>query len=256
MIEHIKKILRYTIIPIYLTCFFFDLYSGIGGQVLGFILLYIAMWAFVRRKLKVWNYIFSALLMAFYFLLFWTSIFDETARLLSLPDRWVFYGLLYTILVIGFGIYVLKKRWHDKYQVARTLSVMGVQLLFAFILPQILKIMIKQEYYFSYLWPLKIEYFYPSVIFQYPLPIVYYSFIASLIIVPGMALLFGKRFYCSWICGCGGLAETFDDRWRRLSDTSTSVWRFEKVAIHVVLALCIFTTAIGQKNLHHTREPN
>ena len=64
----------------------------------------------------------------------------------------------------------------------------------------------------------------------------------------------GKRFYCSWICGCGGLAETLGDPWRHLSDKSTKAWKFEQVSIHTVLllagttALVLINWAIGQQH--------
>src|SRR5690606_33461276 len=29
--------------------------------------------------------------------------------------------------------------------------------------------------------------------------------------VPILVYFFGKRWYCSWVCGCGGLAETVGD---------------------------------------------
>jgi hypothetical protein len=38
----------------------------------------------------------------------------------------------------------------------------------------------------------------------------------TFVVLPGFVLFQGKR-YCSWICGCGGLAETFGDRWRHLA---------------------------------------
>jgi polyferredoxin len=79
---------------------------------------------------------------------------------------------------------------------------------FAFLLPIVLQVFGRKEYYFSYFWPLKIEYFYPSVILQQPFLIVFWSFLGSLVAFPLLAFFLGKRFYCSWVCGCGGLANT------------------------------------------------
>ena len=255
MIKSVKKIVRFIIIPVYIACFFSGLFGmGISGQAINFILLYLGMWSFVNRKIPVSNYILSAIFMLFYFILYWTDLFNYVASGLLLPDKWVFYGLIYTILVLGYGFYYLIKRWHDKYQVMRTISVMFVQLILAFILPQVLKILINKEYYFSYLWPLKIEYFYPSVIFKYPQSIIIYSFIASLVLTPILAILIGKRFYCSWICGCGGLAETFGDQYRHLSDKSNRAWQFEKISIHSVLVISIITTIIIFLNWYFTNQ--
>ena len=44
--------------------------------------------------------------------------------------------------------------------------VVSVQVVLAFALPLLLKVFQGREYYFSYFWPLKIEYLYPSVILQ------------------------------------------------------------------------------------------
>src|SRR6185295_15341510 len=109
------------------------------------------------------------------------------------------------------------------------------QVLLAFALPIVMKVFGRQEYYFSYFWPLKIEYFYPSVILQQPFLIVVYSFLGYFL---------GKRFYCSWICGCGGLANTAGDPFRHLSDKSPQAWRFEKASIYTVLGMAVVTTVI------------
>jgi polyferredoxin len=37
------------------------------------------------------------------------------------------------------------------------------------------------------------------------------------IISPILTYFYGKRWYCSWVCGCGGLAETAGDSFRQLS---------------------------------------
>ena len=47
-----------------------------------------------------------------------------------------------------------------------------------------------------------------------PTPFVLWSFVGSLLFVPLMGVFFGKRWYCSWVCGCGGLANTAGDAWR------------------------------------------
>ncbi|MBN2443931.1 MAG: 4Fe-4S binding protein [Spirochaetales bacterium] len=254
--ENIKKIIRYIIIPLYFIPSLFGLYysqiplfpdRGIVipiGLILNYCLISIGMWAFVKRKLKPGNYLIALIILLFYFLLFWTDAFTFIAHLLFLPDKWVLYGLLYTLFILIFGIRFIIRKRNDQYQVIRTISLMIVQLILAFILPLVLKVLINKEYYFSYLWPLKIEYFYPSVILEFPFPFIIYSFAVSLILVPFLALFTGKRFYCSWICGCGGLAETFGDQWRHLSDKSASAWKFEKISIHSVLIFAVVTTLI------------
>ncbi len=61
---------------------------------------------------------------------------------------------------------------------------------------------------------------------------------------PVLTWLYGKRWYCSWVCGCGALAETLGDPWRQLSDKSLSAWRFERWMIHSVLVFIVLTTAL------------
>jgi hypothetical protein len=56
-----------------------------------------------------------------------------------------------------------------------------------------------------------------------------------------------KRWYCSWVCGCGGLAETAGDPFRHLSDSTQKSWKIERWMIHSVLVFS-FVTTIG--NLH------
>jgi polyferredoxin len=59
-----------------------------------------------------------------------------------------------------------------------------------------------------------------------------------------LALRYGKRWYCSWVCGCGGLANTFGDPWRHLTSKSSRAWRFEQVTVHSVMVLTFATTGV------------
>lgn len=57
-----------------------------------------------------------------------------------------------------------------------------------------------------------------------------------------MVYFYGKRWYCSWVCGCGGLAETLGDPYRQLSDKSLNAWKLERWLIHGVLVFAIVMT--------------
>lgn len=61
-------------------------------------------------------------------------------------------------------------------------------------------------------------------------------------------LFFGKRWYCSWVCGCGGLAETLGDPFRQLSDKSLRSWKVERWMIHSVLVFAVVMTGITLAN--------
>jgi polyferredoxin len=197
----------------------------------------------VRRRAGV-AWALSGALMGFYLLLYFTEVLEPAASRLGLGSKWTLYGLVYTLAMVVGGAYFLRRHGNSRYQRVRTLSVVVVQIVFAFALPVFMKVFGAQEYYFSYFWPLKIEYLYPSVILAQPFLIVFWSFAGSLLAFPLLGYFLGKRFYCSWVCGCGGLANTAGEPFRHLSDKSPRAWRFEQISIHAVLVLAVATTAI------------
>ena len=71
-----------------------------------------------------------------------------------------------------------------------------------------------------------------------------WGLIMMFIAVPVFTYIYGKRWYCSWVCGCGGLAETLGDPYRQLSDKSLKAWRFERWIIHGVLLAAILMTIL------------
>lgn len=177
--------------------------------------------------------------------LFNRAFFSVDFHQLAASDfsRWSVYGLLYSLAIGVGGAYVSWKYRHNKYQVVRTLVVMFIQMSFAFSIPILLKFFSHPEFYFSYLWPLKYDYLDPNNFEYYGEVFVLWGFFGSLLLVPVMSILFGKRWYCSWVCGCGGLANTFGEPWRHLSAKSGIAWKIEKVSIHTVMILSILTTA-------------
>jgi polyferredoxin len=62
------------------------------------------------------------------------------------------------------------------------------------------------------------------------------------VISPILTYFYGKRWYCSWVCGCGGLAETAGDSFRHLSNSSLKVWKIERWMIHLVLVFSFVMT--------------
>ncbi len=175
------------------------------------------------------------------------SLLDPLAYTLSgqASSNWFFYGSLYTFAVLVFGIRMLLKYRHNPYQIVRTFSVMFFQLGFAYIIPNLLKLFSQPEYYFSYFWPLKPEYFYPQTwIESWGAGAYFLGFGAfmSFVGTPVLTYFFGKRWYCSWVCGCGGLAETMGDPFRQLSNKSVKSWQLERWLIHLVLTfVCLVT---------------
>jgi polyferredoxin len=119
-----------------------------------------------------------------------------------------------------------------------------VQIGLAFSLPLVLNVLGRPEYYFSYVWPLSIDKLYPDSLAKMPAYAAIYFVVTSLVAFPLLAYYKGKRFYCSWICGCGGLAETFGDPWRHLSNKSEKAWKIEQITVHSVLVLALVTTGL------------
>jgi hypothetical protein len=148
-------------------------------------------------------------------------------------DQWFLYGTFYTLAVLVMGARAFWKYRHSPYQRIRTASVMFFQLGFAFLLPGLLLAFQRPEYYFSYFWPLKYDYLFPGTVGYCSGcgPGWAYSWCSGAPDVDGshalLTYFFGKRWYCSWVCGCGGLAETAGDPYRHLSSKSRAAWRWE-----------------------------
>ena len=180
---------------------------------------------------------------------------DPLSRLMTGKpgDQWFFYGFIYTLAVVVMGVRAIMKYRHSPYQILRTLSVMFFQFGFAFTIPALLKLFQQPEFYFSYFWPLKYQYLWPGNgnigwIMNHPgglgVFMIFWGAIMSFIGVPILTYFFGKRWYCSWVCGCGGLAETAGDPFRQMSDKSLNAWRIERWMIHGVLVFVVVTTLI------------
>ncbi len=203
--------------------------------------------------------IFSGIyLIGFYILLYWAPEYMTNWILLVDPiseflsgnpaSQWFLYGFLYSIIVLVMGIRMISKYRHNKYQIVRTFSVMFFQTCFAFILPEIL-IRLNQPYFdFKNIWPLDYDFFFDwninNLINSGGLGIfmLVWGITLTVLGVPIITYFFGKRWYCSWVCGCGGLAETMGDPFRQLSDKSLRAWKYERYIIHGVLVFAVFMT--------------
>lgn len=185
-------------------------------------------------------WICAALLTGFYLDLYFTDHLEPAARAIGLPSKWMLYGLVYSIAMVGGAVYFLRRHGNSRYHQVRIAVNVGVQIGLAFLLP----LLMEPEFYFSYLWPLDWYKLHPGTLAALPLHLALFSVVGSLIAAPLLAWRYGKRWYCSWVCGCGGLANTFGDPWRHLTSKSARAWRFEKVAVHAVMFLAIASTAL------------
>ena len=165
-------------------------------------------------------------------------------------DRWFLYGLFYTLAILVMGVRMLVRYRDNRYHILRTLSVMFFQLGFAFLLPGLLKRLNQPEYYFTYFWPLKYDYLWPGSIDFFSSAssvgvfMVFWGAVMFFIATPVLTYFFGKRWYCSWVCGCGGLAETAGDPFRHLSDKSLAAWKTERWLVHSVLVFVVLVTVL------------
>ena len=169
-------------------------------------------------------------------------------------SQWFVYGTLYTLAILIFGIRFIWRYRHNRYQIIRTLSVMGFQLFFAFLIPEIME-GLNSEYSTNWfdkdlknMWPLDYDFFDQWHIANMSATgiigwgFLIFSLLLIFVISPFLTYKYGKRWYCSWVCGCGGLAETAGDSFRHLSDKSLKAWKVERWLIHSVLVFSIIMT--------------
>lgn len=178
-------------------------------------------------------------------------VVDAPARLFSgaPASQWFLYGVLYSLVMTVFGVRMWMKNRHNRYHQVRTVVVICSQLLLAWLLPNLLVRMGQPYLEFNGVWPLKQDYLWPGKVSQMwngeaslgPVLLIWAGALA-LVATPVLTYYYGKRWYCSWICGCGGLSETLGDPFRQLSDKSDRAWKIERLTIYSVLAMVLLTT--------------
>ena len=213
----------------------------------------------VMKNIQWLGIITGVWLVVFYVLLYfypeymtnWVLMVDPLSRMLNGGEagRFFLYGFIYTLCILVMGVRMIINYRHSKYQILRTCSVMFFQTAFAFLIPEIM-IRLNQPYFdFKNIWPLDYSFFFnnrlDTLMANGGLGIFMLVWGIALIIiaVPVLVYFFGKRWYCSWVCGCGGLAETLGDPYRQLSNKKLSAWKIERWMIHGVLVFAIVMTA-------------
>ncbi|NND70339.1 MAG: 4Fe-4S binding protein [Rhodothermales bacterium] len=255
-----------TIAPIPLFAIFI---TGVAGGSLLFFKRYSARPAGIQNdniffSPNLWRgavaWILGVILTGFYVLLYWfpgtmehaIRIFDPLSwTLRDRPaDQWLMYGTFYTLAVLIMGVRAIIKYRHIPYQIVRSVSVTFFQLVLAFIIPAILIRLNEPELYFSYFWPLDFDAIWPSKVSDLSSSgsigtfFLFWAAALSFVATPILTYFFGKRWYCSWVCGCGGLAETAGDPYRHLSDKSLKAWKIERWMIHSVLVAIVVLTGL------------
>ena len=219
----------------------------------------------------IFAWIIGILLTSFYVALYWfpkylglgengasntgiVGFFDPLSLLLNgkTASQWFVYGTLYTVAIMGLGYKFILKYRHNKYQLVRTISVMFFQLGFAFLIPEILEKLNPGKEYFAKdlknMWPLNYYFFNDWHLKgllnggNLGLFMLVFGIAMIFIISPILTYFYGKRWYCSWVCGCGGLAETAGDSFRHLSNSTQKAWKIERWMIHSVLVFSFVMT--------------
>jgi polyferredoxin len=212
----------------------------------------------------------------FYIVLYWgkdpfpvlIGMFDSLSMLFrgKSADKWFVYGTFYTFVILFLGIKFMVKYRNNRYQLIRTIVVIFSQVVLAYFIPNILEALsfnsattmidgesVYQGYYNANpinSWPLNYDAFLPDRLMAYsnkayqPIGMLYLTLglLMFLIATPLLTYLVGKRWYCSWICGCGGLAETAGDGFRHLSNKSIQAWKIERWVIHTVMVFVMLMT--------------
>jgi polyferredoxin len=186
------------------------------------------------------------------------ALFDPLSKLLNgnPASQWFVYGTLYTVAILAFGVKFIWKYKHNRYEQLRTVSVMFFQTAFAFMIPELMARLNSDTFSLPYndlknMWPLNYYAFDQWRIDQFinaetiGLAFLLFGILSIFVVSPILTYKYGKRWYCSWVCGCGGLAETAGDSFRQLSDKSMSAWKIERWVVHSVLVFSIvMTTAV------------
>jgi NAD-dependent dihydropyrimidine dehydrogenase PreA subunit len=172
-----------------------------------------------------------------------------------------FWGtLLYTLVVIGFGLARIRRR-RTPYVTAQTWTLMLVQVLPLFVLPEIVLPWLGhngrlpagfadalfpavnyghgREYWraygFIFAFPLDVY----NILTDRPLPWwLVIGAVQTLVLIPLVVWLWGKGAYCGWFCSCGGLAETLGDTHRHKMPHGPG-WNRLNLAGQVLLALSV-----------------
>lgn len=181
-----------------------------------------------------------------------TAITDPISQALSGREggRWFLYGFIYTTVMTVMAVRMFLKYKGNRYQTVRTASVLFFQICFAFLIPEVMGRMGLPAQDFKNIWPLDYTFFFSwrldAMLAEGTLGIflLVWGILLFVVGVPVMVYFFGKRWYCSWVCGCGGLAETLGDPYRQLSDKSIGAWKIERYLIHAVLVFAFAMTGM------------
>ncbi len=177
------------------------------------------------------------------------------------PVFW--YAAMYSVVMTVFGLKAYR-RWgvgyNDSYQKKRYACLIVTQWTLGFIIPAVIMFWVHHKlgdnmwlgkagnYWHAFGIELAFPLYFSMFFFDVGLFYLIYGLLATLVIIPMLSIFHGKR-YCTWFCGCGGLAETLGDRWRHLAPKGRVSRRWEWMSFAVMVwafvALIFVLTRVG-----------
>ncbi|TGM33677.1 NAD(P)-binding domain-containing protein [Leptospira biflexa] len=221
----------------------------------------IIVWKKRETKFDHWK-IFKFSYFLFVFFYFLTVYFSSSYQGYHLLGKYpsFHYTFLYSLTILVFGIRRMIVRKTD-YIFYQTLSLIGIQVFFLFLLPELIlpalgelgylgsqdgyirtEIFPSDAYWKAYgfilAWPLSMGVLYDGGITKFWLV---YGISFSFVFIPFLVYRYGKGAYCGWICSCGGLAETLGDEYRQKMPHSKTAYRFEHSGQYILFLAAILT---------------
>ena len=174
------------------------------------------------------------------------------------PAFW--YTVAYSLIIVIFGVRRIRRR-KTPYITAQTATLMAVQVLPLFLLPEVILPLLGhngllprgfldalfpevtyghgREYWRAYglilAWPLNVYNIFTHEPLWWWIAI---GFVQTCVLIPLGIYFFGKGVYCGWICSCGALAETLGDTHRQKMPHGPG-WNRFNMAGQVVLAVAV-----------------
>ncbi len=172
------------------------------------------------------------------------------------PVFW--YAALYSLAMTYFGLNAYR-RWgvayNDSYQKKRYITLIVVQWTLGFMIPAVIMYWVHHKvgdnmwlgragnYWHAFGIELAFPLYFSMFFFDVGLFYLIYGLLATFVIIPILSIFHGKR-YCTWFCGCGGLAETLGDRWRHLAPKGKVSRRWEWMSMAVMIWAFVATAFV------------
>ncbi|MHC4954454.1 MAG: NAD(P)-binding domain-containing protein [Planctomycetota bacterium] len=176
---------------------------------------------------------------------------EKLPGILTHPSFW--YSGAYTAVMVIFGLMAMKRwsrNWTDRYQIYRFASLIGFQVVSFVLIECLFAVFLPGDvwwraYAVNNPFPLLFDSFYNmSGVTAADMKWIFVGggLLMTFVAIPLAARWHGKRF-CTWVCGCGGLAETLGDRWRHLAPKGERSRRLEVMG-SIVLFWAVVSAAV------------